>query len=69
MIWQKKLFEIKDEKKNNDSVEEIKRRWSKINDKIEKMPGDEKDTESLNKILKIVKDILKFNEQKQQSGQ
>ena len=60
----KKLFEIKDKKKNNDFVEEIKNRWSKLKDKVEKMPGDEKENESLNKILEIFKDILKFNEQK-----
>ena len=38
----KKLFEIKDKKKNNDFVEEIKSRWSKLKDEIEKTPGDEK---------------------------
>ena len=60
----KKLFEIKDKKKNNDFVEEIKNRWSKLKDEVEKTPGDEKENESLNKILEIFKDILKFNEQK-----
>ena len=38
----KKLFEIKDKNKNNDFVEEIKSRWSKLKDEIEKTPGDEK---------------------------
>ena len=33
----KKFFEIKDEKKNNDFVEEMKNRWSKIKDEIEEM--------------------------------
>ena len=60
----KKIFKIKDKKKNNDFVEEIKNRWSKLKDKVEKTPGDEKKNESLNKILEIFKDILKFNEQK-----
>ena len=32
----KKLFEIKDKKKNDDFVEEIKNRWSKLKDSIEK---------------------------------
>ena len=38
----KNLFEIKDKKKNNDFVEEIKKRWSKLKDDIEKMSEDEK---------------------------
>ena len=46
----KKLFEIKDKKKNNDFVEEIKNRWSKLKDDIEKTPRDEK-----NKKKKIKK--------------
>ena len=66
MIWQKKLFEIKDKKKNDDFVEEIKNRWSKLKDSIEKTPRDEKDNEKIEKILKIIRDILKFNEQNQQ---
>ena len=56
-----KLFEIKDKKKNNDFVEEIKNRWSKI----DKMSGDEKENKSLDKMLEIVKDILNFNKQNQ----
>ena len=59
MIWQKKLFEIKDKKKNNDFVKEIKNRWSNLNDRTKKTPREEK-------ILEVVKDILKFNEQNQQ---
>ena len=51
----KKLFEIKDKKKNNDLVEEIKNRWSKLKDKIEEIPGDEKENKRLNKILEINK--------------
>ena len=38
----KKLFEIKDKKKNKHFVEEIKNRWSKLNDEIEKPFEDEK---------------------------
>ena len=60
----KALFEIKDKKKNNDFVEEIKNRWSKIKDEIREM-SEEKKKES-NKILKIVEEILKFNKQNQQ---
>ena len=39
----KKLFEIKDKKKNNDFVEEIKNRWSKLKDKIKEMSENEKE--------------------------
>ena len=59
------LFEIKD-KKNDDFVEEIKNRQSNLKDSIEKTPRDEKDNEKIEKILEVVKDILKFNEQNQQ---
>ena len=58
VIWQKNLFETKDKKKNNDFVEEIKNRWSNLND-TKKTPREEK-------ILEVIKDILKFNEQNQQ---
>ena len=58
MIWQKHLFETKDKKKNNDFAEEIKNRWSNLND-TKKTPREEK-------ILEVIKDILKFNEQNQQ---
>ena len=37
-----KLFEIKDEEKNNDFVEEIKNRWRKLKDDIEKLSDDDK---------------------------
>ena len=33
---------MKDKKKNNDFVEEIKNRWSKLNDEIEEMSEDKK---------------------------
>ena len=68
MIWQKKLSEIKDKKKNNDYVEEIKSRWSKLKDKIEQLSEDEQNNRGIDKILEIVKDILNFNKE-QQSGQ
>ena len=38
----KKIFEIKHKKKNNDFVEEIRNRRSKLKDKIEDMSKDEK---------------------------
>ena len=44
----KKLFEIKDKKKNNDFVEEIKNRWSKLKDDIEEMPEEKRKNEKPN---------------------
>ena len=62
----KNLFEIKDKKKNNDFVEEIKSRWSKLKDEIKEMSENErKKIEQPDKISKIVEEILKFNKQKQ----
>ena len=57
LIWQKKLFERKDKKKNNEFVELIKVRWSNLKDEIEKMSEDDKKIEQPDKILKIVKKI------------
>ena len=62
----KQLFEIKDKKKNEDFVEEIKNRWSKSKDSIEKVPRDEKENEKVEKILEIVKEIVRFSRQNQQ---
>ena len=62
------LFEIKDKKKkknDDDFVEEIKNRWSILKDKNEKMPGDEKENERVEKILEIVKEIVRFSRQNQ----
>ena len=64
-IWQKKLFEIKDKKKNNDFVEKIKITWSNLKDKIETLCEDEKKNKGPDKILEIVKEILNFNKQNQ----
>ena len=62
----KKLFKIKDKKKNDDFVEEIKNRWSNLKDKTEKTAKDKKENERIEKILEIVKDILNLNKQNQQ---
>ena len=62
----KKLFEIKDKKKNNDFVEEIKNRWSKLKDEIKEMSKDEKEIENPDKIIEIVKEMLNFNKQNQE---
>ena len=57
----KKLYETKDQKKNNDIVELIKVRWSNLNDEIGNMSEDEKKIEKPDKILKIDERILNFN--------
>ena len=62
----KKKIEMKDKKKNNDFVKEIKNRWSKLKDKIEKMSQNEKENKKPEKILEIVEGILKFNKQNQE---
>ena len=49
----KKLYETKDQKKNNDLVELIKVRCSNLNDEIGNMSEDEKKIEKPDKILKI----------------
>ena len=64
----KTLYEIKDKKKNNDLVELIKIRWSNLKDEIEKMSEDEKEIEKPDKILKIVEEILDFNNKQNQIG-
>ena len=57
----KKLYETKDQKKNNDLVELIKFRCSNLNDEIGNMSEDEKKNEKPDKILKIDEQILNFN--------
>ena len=66
----KKLFEIKDKKKNSELVEEIKNRWSKLKDKIKKMSKEEMKNEKPNDILWIINEIHDFNKeiQKQQGS-
>ena len=61
MLWQKKLFETKDKKKNRELVKEIKDRRSNLKDKIKKVPKNEIEIEKQNKIQETVKEILEFN--------
>ena len=61
LFWQKKLYETKDKKKNNELVELIKVRWNNLKNVIEKMSKDEIKTEKPDKILEIIKEILDFN--------
>ena len=57
----KQLYKTKKKKKHNKLVEEIKNRWSNLEDKIKEMSEDEKKNEQLDKILKIVEEVLDFN--------
>ena len=63
-ILVKKLYETKDKKESNELVKLIKIRWSNLKDEIEKMSEDEKEIEKPDKTLKIIKEIIEFNEQK-----
>ena len=60
MLWQKKLYERKNNK-NNELVKEIKNRLSNLKDEIKKMSEDEKETETPVKILKIVEEVPYYN--------
>ena len=64
----KKLFETKDNKRNNELVELIRARWSNLQDEIKKMSEDEKEPKKPDKILEIVEEILIFNKKKQSGG-
>ena len=41
LIWQKKLFETKDKKKNSEFIKDIKNRWSNWKDETEKISKEE----------------------------
>ena len=70
MIFAKKLFETKDEKKSSELVEEIKNRWSNLKDEIKKVSKEEIKNEETNDILGIINKIIDFNKeiQKQQGS-
>ena len=55
----KYLYETKNKNKNNELVEEIKKRWSNLKDEAEKMSEDERKIEKPDKILKIAKENQK----------
>ena len=65
LFWQKKLYETKDKKKNNELVELIKVKWSDLKDEIKKMSKEEIENEKPGKILKIVEEIIIFNKENQ----
>ena len=63
----KNLYKTNDKEKNSLLVEVINSRLKGLKEEIEKMSKAEKETEKPDKLVEIVEDILKFNEQ-QQSG-
>ena len=65
MLWQKKICETKDKKKNNKSVNVIRSGLSDLKKEVENMGEEEKEIEQPDKILKIVEEILEFNKQNQ----
>ena len=62
------LYERKNRKKNNGLVNVIKIGLSDLKDEIKKMSEDEKEIEKPDKILKIVEEILDFNNKQNQIG-
>ena len=66
----KQLYETKNKNKNNELVNVIKSGLIDLNDEIETMSKEEIENEKPDKILKIVKEILNFNNkiQKQQGS-
>ena len=64
----KQIYERKIRKKNNRLVNVIKSGLSDLKDKIKKMSEDEKEIEKPDKILKIVEEILDFNNKQNQIG-
>ena len=57
----KKLFKIKDKKKNNELVNLIKIKLSVLKDEVKKMSKEEIENEKPDEILNIVEEILEFN--------
>ena len=62
----KKIYKIKDKKKNNKLVNVIDSGLSDLKDKIKKMSEHEKKIEQPDKVLKTAKEILDFNKQIQE---
>ena len=66
----KQLYKIKNKNKKNDLVDVIKSGLSDLKDETKEMSKEEIENEKPDKILKIVKEILNFNNkiQKQQGS-
>ena len=60
----KLLYKTNNKKKNKELVNMIKSGLRDLKDEIEKMSEDEKEIEKPDKTLKIIKEIIEFNEQK-----
>ena len=65
----KKLFETKDKNKNNKYVNVIKSGLHDLKNEIEEMSKEEIEIEKPDKILKIVEEILDFNNKQNQIGE
>ena len=64
LIWYKNYS-----KQNNKLVKLIRVRWSNLKDETEKMSKEEIENKKPDKILKIVEEILNFNQLEQQKGE
>ena len=64
----KDLYQTNDREKNSKLVSVIKSGLKDLETEIKRMSKEEREIEKPDKIVEIVEDILKFNEQQQQSG-
>ena len=62
----KYLYKPNDREKNNKLVSAINSGLQDLKEEIKEMSEEEREIEEPDKIVKIVKDILKFNKQKQE---
>ena len=65
-VLTKQLYETKNKKENNELVNVIKSGLIDLKDEIKKTSKEEIENEKPDKILKIIKEILEFNKEKQQ---
>ena len=65
----KQLYETKNKKKNFKFVNVIKRRLSDLKDETKEMSKEEIENEKMYRILKIVEEIIDFNQLEQQKGE
>ena len=57
----KELLKIKDARRNNEFVQEIKNRYSNSKDEIQEMSKEEMKNEKPNEILRIFNEIININ--------
>ena len=62
----KYVFRVNDRKKNNESVSMINSGLKGLKEEIIEMSKEEREIEKPDKIVKIVKEILKFNKEKRE---